>query len=143
VLNKTYHDCCLQPQPKQDEIGALQSMLLFNYTIPRPSIIVGDRGFESYNLFAHLRKAEGMEFIIRVKQEKTAMKLIRDLPMRELDVDVSGEITTRRTKEDKEKGGISSRLTQIQTVHTAATPAQGGRIFQVHTRSAFALSGFS
>ena len=21
VLNKTYHDCCLQPQPKQDEIG--------------------------------------------------------------------------------------------------------------------------
>ena len=64
VLNKTYHDCCLQPQPKQDEIGALQSMLLFNYTIPRPSIIVGDRGFESYNLFTHLRKAEGMEFII-------------------------------------------------------------------------------
>ena len=106
VLNKTYHDCCLQPQPKQDEIGALQSMLLFNYTIPRPSIIVGDRGFESYNLFTHLRKVEGMEFIIRVKQEKTAMKLIRDLPMRELDVDVSGEITTRQTKEDKEKGRI-------------------------------------
>ena len=47
-----------------------------------------------------------MEFLIHVKQEKTAMKLIRDLPMRELDVDVSGEITTRQTKEDKEKGRI-------------------------------------
>jgi len=106
VLNKTYHDCCLQPQPKQDEIGSLRSMLLFNFTVPRPSIIVGDRGFESYNLFVHLQKVEGMEFIIRVKQEKSAMKLIRDLPMQELDVDVSGEITTQQTNEDKEKGRI-------------------------------------
>lgn len=106
VLNKTYLDCVIQPQPEQDEIGALIDMLYWNFDLPLHSIIVGDRGFESYNVFTHFTHRKFHDFLIRVKQENSAMKLIRNLPMEPLDTDVQGEITTRQTNEDKEKGRI-------------------------------------
>ena len=44
------------------------------------------------------------DFLIRVKQDRTAMREIGKLPMTELDTDVSFTITTTQTKEDKENG---------------------------------------
>lgn len=105
VLNKTYHSCVIQPQPKQDEVGAL-TFLLSWYEFKEKTLIVADRGYESYNAFAHLQNTPNIDFLIRVKQDRTAMREISKLPMTELDTDVSFTITTSQTKEDKEKGYI-------------------------------------
>lgn len=86
-------------------MGALTFMVGW-YPFKEKTLIVADRGYESYNAFAHLQKEENVDFLIRVKQDCTAMREIGKLPMTELDTDVSFTITTTQTNEDKEKGHI-------------------------------------
>ena len=105
MLNKTYKHCVVQPQPQQDEVGALVYMLCW-YEFKEKTLIVADRGYESYNAFAHLQKNPNTDFLVRVKQDRSAMREIGKLPMTELDVDVSFTITTTQTKADKENGNI-------------------------------------
>lgn len=105
VLAHTYAHCVIQEQPRQDEIGALLAMLAW-YDFDEPTLIVADRGFESYNLFATLQNTPNADFLIRVKQDRSAMRPIAELPMRELDTEVSFTITTRQTNHDKEQGYI-------------------------------------
>ncbi len=105
VYSKTYFDCVIQPQPKADEIGALIEMLYKN-DFDGKNLIVADRGYESYNVFAHLLNHGGVDFLIRVKQDKTAMREIKKLPMVQLDTDVSFTITTSQTNEDKRENRI-------------------------------------
>ena len=71
VLNKIYLHSVIQPQPRQDEVGALKFMLEW-YNFEKKTLIVADRGFESYNVFAHFMSKK-VDFLIRVKQERTAM----------------------------------------------------------------------
>ena len=110
VLNKTYQHCIIQPQPQQDEVGALSFMLQW-YDFHEKTLIVADRGYESYNSFAHLLNTPNVDFLIRVKQNNTAMREIKKLPMMELDTDVSFVISTTQTKFDKENNHI---LLQVQ-----------------------------
>ncbi len=105
VLNKTYQHCVIQPQPQQDEVGALLFIMKW-YDFKEKTLIVADRGYESYNVFAHIQNTPNTDFLIRVKQDRTAMREIGKLPMTELDTDVSFTITTTQTKEDKENGYI-------------------------------------
>ena len=105
VLNKTYQHCVIQPQPQQDEVGALLFMMKW-YDFKEKTLIVADRGYESYNVFAHIQNTLNTDFLIRVKQDRTAMREIGKLPMTELDTDVSFTITTTQMKEDKENGYI-------------------------------------
>ncbi len=105
VLSKTYQHCVIQPQPQQDEVGALLFMMKW-YDFKEKTLIVADRGYESYNVFAHIQNTLNTDFLIRVKQDRTAMREIGKLPMTELDTDVSFTITTTQTKEDKENGYI-------------------------------------
>lgn len=100
VLNKTYIHCHIQPQPQQDEIGALLFLLNW-YDYKEKTIITGDRGYESYNLLAHLLEKPNIDFLIRVKQDRSAMREIRKLPMKELDTKISFTITTTQTNSDK------------------------------------------
>ena len=104
VLNKTYIHCVIQPQPKQDEVGALKFILDW-YGVQKKTLIVADRGFESYNLLAHFQEKQ-IDYLIRVKQERTAMREVAKLPMKELDTDISFTITTTQTNKDKENGYI-------------------------------------
>ena len=104
VLNKTYIHCVIQPQPKQDEVGALKFILDW-YGVQKKTLIVADRGFESYNLLAHFKEKQ-IDYLIRVKQERTAMREVAKLPMKELDTDISFTITTTQTNKDKENGYI-------------------------------------
>ena len=110
VLNKTYQHCVIQPQPQQDEVGALTFMLQW-YKFSEKTLIVADRGYESYNVFAHLLNTPNIDFLVRVKQNKSAMKAIKQLPMMELDTDISFVISTTQTKFDKENNHI---LLQVQ-----------------------------
>ena len=99
ILNKTYLHCVIQPQPKQDEVGALLFMLYW-YEFKEKTLIIADRGYESYNVFANFMERK-MDFLIRVKQERTAMREVAKLPMEELDADINFTITTTQTNADK------------------------------------------
>lgn len=105
VENNVYYDAHVTPQPCADEIGALITMLRHNEFL-RKQLIICDRGYESYNLFAHLMRKENVAFLCRVKQSKSAMREIAKLPMQELDVDVSFTVTTTQTNEDKAENRI-------------------------------------
>ncbi len=88
-----------------DEIGALRFMIEW-LDFPQKTIIIADRGYESYNTFAHFLENPNVDFLIRVKQSQSAMREIKKLPMMELDTDVSFTITTTQTNADKANGYI-------------------------------------
>ena len=105
ILNNIYVYCHMQPQPKMDEIGALRFMLEW-LDFSQKTIVISDRGYESYNTFAHFLENPNIDFLIRVKQSQSAMREIKKLPMMELDTNVSFTITTTQTNVDKENGYI-------------------------------------
>lgn len=105
ILSRTFTDLVIQPEPKKDEIGALVDMLERN-TFTQKTLIVADRGFESYNLIAHCLEKPNVDFLIRVKQNKSAMREVAKLPMIELDCKIGFTITTTQTNEDKKGGYI-------------------------------------
>lgn len=102
VLNKTYVDVLLQPRPKANEQRAFIEMLKRN-SFKGKSIITADRGYESYNVIAHCINTPNMDFLLRVRN-RGAMREIEKLPLMELDKQVTIEITTSQTKEDKQRG---------------------------------------
>ena len=105
ILNNLYIHCHMQPQPKMDEIGALRFMLEW-LDFSQKTIVIADRGYESYNTFAHFLENPNIDFLIRVKQSQSVMREIKKLSMMELDTDVSFTITTTQTNVDKENGYI-------------------------------------
>lgn len=88
----------------QDEVGTLLFMLQW-YEFEEKTLIIADRGYESYNIFANF-KEKNIDFLIRVKQERTAMREVAKLPMKELDVDINFTLTTTQKNVDKENGYI-------------------------------------
>lgn len=63
--NHTYCDFIVQGKKKLHERAALISMI-DRYSDPTPAILMADRGYESFNVFAHLIR-KGMKFVIRIK----------------------------------------------------------------------------
>lgn len=102
LLNRTFADVVIQPEPKKDEIGAVVEMLERN-TFQQKTLLIGDRGFESYNLIAHCLEKSNVDFLIRVKQSRSAMREVAKVPMMEVDCNIGFTITTTQTNEDKEK----------------------------------------
>ena len=100
ICNRTYFDAVVQPEPQKDEIGALVEMLQRN-DFDRKTLIIADRGYESYNLLAHLIEKPDTDYILRVKQNRSSMREIARLPMCELDCSIGFTITTTQTNEDK------------------------------------------
>ena len=88
----------------------LLKFILDWYGVQKKTLIVADRGFESYNLLAHFKEKQ-IDYLIRVKQERTAMREVAKLPMKELDTDISFTITTTQTNKDKENGYIENNTT--------------------------------
>ena len=63
LMNKVYTDAVIQPVYQKDERGALISMIP---DVVAKSIIIADRGYESYNVMAHIENAN-QKYVIRVK----------------------------------------------------------------------------
>ncbi|MEA4960610.1 IS4 family transposase [Lutispora sp.] len=105
VLNKTFVDLTIQPESRMDEIGALIGMLKEN-GFQDKTLILADRGYESYNLLAHLLEKPNVAFAVRVKQHHGALREVARLPMLELDCDISFTLSTTQTNADKEKRHI-------------------------------------
>lgn len=100
LCNKIFFDAVIQPEPCKDEIGALVEMLKRN-NFDSPTLIIADRGYEAYNVLAHCIEKPNTDFLIRVKQNHSAMREIARLPMCELDCSIGFTITTTQTNEDK------------------------------------------
>lgn len=63
LMNNVYTDVITQPITRKDERGALIDMLP---NISNKSIIILDRGYESYNVFAHIENIHS-KYVMRVK----------------------------------------------------------------------------
>ncbi len=60
LCNKVYADCVLQPRPQFDEREALITMLQRG-AFHGKNLIIADRGFESYNMIAHMLRTEHVD----------------------------------------------------------------------------------
>lgn len=123
ILSRTFADLVIQPEPKKDEIGALITMLKRN-NFDQQTLIIADRGFESYNLIAHCLEKPNVDFLTRIKQNRSAMREVAKLPMMELDCKIGYTITTTQTNEDKKNGYIHL---QVPKKSKASSKTRRGR----------------
>ena len=65
LLSRTYVDAIIQPARQENEKRALCDMI-DRYQGNSKAIFIADRGFESYNIFAHVIEKESF-FLVRVK----------------------------------------------------------------------------
>lgn len=98
LCNKIYIDAVIDPQPTYNEIrSAIQMTLRQQFN---KSILIGDRGYISLNLIEHINRKPNLEYLIRVYSKWVSE--VQELPMTDLDTDVSFEIRTTQTNADKE-----------------------------------------
>ena len=101
LCNKLYVDVCIQPGRRENEFRALTDMT-DRSNISGDVLVVADRGYESYNVFAHIEQ-KGWKYAIRVKDIKSngilsALKLpVED----EFDVNIHRILTRKQTNVTK------------------------------------------
>ena len=99
ILNGIYIDCVLEPDSKQHERAAFNVMVDRYPSAKYPAIIMADRGYEGYNVFAHLLRS-GQKFIIRMKDiDSNGILSAYDLPDGEFDMDIETILTRRQTNQ--------------------------------------------
>lgn len=65
LCSKRYVDAIIQPGRRKNEYCAMTQMV-DRYAGEKKTIFIADRGYESYNIFAHIQE-KGMYYLIRVK----------------------------------------------------------------------------
>lgn len=101
LCNKLYVDICIQPGRKTNEFSALTDMT-DRSNIPGNVIVLADRGYESYNVFAHIEE-KGWKYVIRVK-DISSSGILRALELPdedEFDSNINLILTKKLTKETK------------------------------------------
>lgn len=98
VLNRVYTDCVIQLKPKCNEMGACTQMVK-NNTFDK-SILMADRSYGSLNLLETIHRTDNLEYLFRIKNDW--LLEVKALPMKELDTEITFELRTTATKEDKE-----------------------------------------
>ncbi len=97
LLNHTYRDVIFQGKKKLHERSAFNTMV-DRYNGPA-AVFIADRGYESFNTFAHVMQA-GQKFIIRMKDiSSNGILGAYDLPDDEFDTYIETTLTRRHTKE--------------------------------------------
>ena len=109
LCNNIYLHAYAQGRHEADERDALIRMKE-NLNPKEKAIIIADRGYESFNTIAHFVESKNADLILRVKQGKGAIREIAELPMIELDCDLTVGIATSQTNEDK-----AAKLHFVQT----------------------------
>ena len=109
LLNHTYCDFIIQGKKKLHERQALNTMV-DRYPADIPTIFIGDRGYESFNVIAHLIEKQ-QKFIIRIK-DISSNGIISNyvLPNCEFDTCIETTLTRRHTKETKSNPNIYTIL---------------------------------
>jgi hypothetical protein len=101
LCNKLYVDSCIQPRRCENENKALIEMV-DRSCIKDDVILIADRGYESYNILAHIEK-KSWKYVIRVKDTNSngilsSLHLPKD---GEFDVTIQRLFTRKNTKEIK------------------------------------------
>ncbi len=104
LLSNTYVDALVCKFRNMNEKGALVDMV-DRADNTYPAIVIADRGYESYNVLAHIQE-KNWKFLIRVKDFGNHSSGIihgLDLPNKnEFDVDIDLNLTYKQTNEAKE-----------------------------------------
>ena len=100
LLQHTYIDAEVCGRRKWNEKGVLCNMV--DRSNISKALIIADRGYESYNLMAHVQE-KGWKYLIRVKDiHSSGIAAGLDLPDHDVfDVNINLNITTRQTKSVK------------------------------------------
>ena len=99
LLNKTYADIIIQPKPNANEPQAAWQMME-RLSLAEKTIMIADRGYGGVNLIEHINRIPNADYLIRVKNG--LWKEIRDLPMMDLDINITINLRTTQTNADKE-----------------------------------------
>lgn len=101
LLSKLYIDVCIQPEKKKNEFRALTDMV-DRSRIDENVIVIADRGYESYNVFAHIEQ-KGWKYIIRVKDINSngILSGLKFPAADEFDKEIKLTLTKKQTKEVK------------------------------------------
>lgn len=115
LINKVYLDSYVQPGRKVNEFRALTDMVDRSPLIGNV-LVVADRGYESYNVFAHIMK-KGWKFLIRVKDtESQGMLTSFELPKTgEFDRPIKRILTRKQTKAVKSQPDVYKFLPKSST----------------------------
>lgn len=115
LVNKIYIDACVQPGRKEHEARALTDMV-DESTLSGKVLILADRGYESYNVFAHVIE-KGWKFLIRVKDTKSKSMLSTfNLPDEgEFDRAVQRILTNKQTNVIKSQPNVYKFLPKNST----------------------------
>lgn len=115
LINNVYLDAYVQPGRKVNEFRALTDMV-DRSTLTGKVLVVADRGYESYNVFAHIIK-KGWKFLIRVKDTKSQSMLSSfKLPdAGEFDRQIKHILTSKQTKAIKAQPDVYKFLPTSST----------------------------
>jgi hypothetical protein len=115
LCNKLYVDICIQPGRKVNELRALTDMTDHS-NISGDVIVVADRGYESYNVFAHIEK-KGWKYAIRVKDIMSSgiLSALKLPDEGEFDVNINMILTKKQTKETKSNPEIYKFVPKTST----------------------------
>lgn len=108
ILEHTFVDVTMgeggiDSRKAHDEQGALYS-LIYRRRFQNKTIILLDRGYESFSTIYHLSSINNLYYVLRVKNG--GLRPIKALPIEELDHNLEWTVTRRQTNEAKEKGWI-------------------------------------
>ena len=100
LMSHTYLDASVSPKRLSDECRALCNMV-DRTKLSHPAIILADRGYESYNVLAHIQQ-KGWKFLIRAKNGAGGIVCGLPLPKtEEFDILVDLSLTRKQTNADK------------------------------------------
>lgn len=107
LCSHIYMDAVVQGRHQYDERRALCDMVDRANTA-YPAIIIADRGYESYNVFAHIQE-KGWKFLIRVK-DRSSNGIVNGLELPAQDeFDVPIRLALSRKQTNKFKGLLGSK----------------------------------
>jgi len=102
LCSKLYTNVLIQPKRKINEIRALTDIIdASNYR--NNTIIIADRGYESYNVFAHIEQ-KGCKYAIRVRDVNSPTSMLKSMILpetSEFDVEIGLNLTRKQTNEVK------------------------------------------
>ena len=111
-ITQLFTSLVVQPARKLNEIAATVSMIK-GRVFDKRTLLMGDRGFGSLNLIETVRRTKGLDCLIRVKEDW--IKETRDLPLEDIDMEMTIHVITTQRKCDKERiaKGLAKYLSGI------------------------------
>ncbi len=102
VCSRTYVDAIVQNRNEKNESRACVQMIDRATMTDKNAILMADRGYENYNLFAHAQEKK-WKFLIRAKDihSNGILSGLEKLPDESFDKEISFLLTRRQTKEIK------------------------------------------